>query len=74
MVKDDSIYIGHILDALDRIAEYSQDLTHEKFMTHPIYQDAIIRKLEITGEAVRHLSGIFTDKHPQIPLGMILWA
>ena len=46
-----------ILDAAKRIAVYVQDITEADFQTNPEKQDAVIRRIEIIGEAAVHLSG-----------------
>lgn len=67
MVKDDSLYIRHILDSLRRIESYSKNLSHHKFISEPLFQDAMIRQLEIVGEATKRLSKEFIMIHPTIP-------
>jgi uncharacterized protein with HEPN domain len=52
MKRDDSIYLRHILDAINRIEEYLQQVDDTTFFTHYLVQDGVIRQLEIIGEAV----------------------
>ena len=58
MARDDSIYIQHILDSISRIQMYCLEIDLEKFLQNPMLQDAVIRQLEIMGEATKHLCGI----------------
>ncbi len=51
MVKDDLAYIDHILDCIRKINEFSKWLTLKEFKTNELVQDAIIRNIEIIGEA-----------------------
>jgi uncharacterized protein with HEPN domain len=47
-----------ILDAIARIQRYVEGLTFEQFLADQKTVDAVVRNLEIIGEAVRHLSAI----------------
>lgn len=67
MKKDPSVFVGHILESIQLIEEYACNLTLQEFQKNRAIQDAIIRPLEIIGEAVKNLSGPFKAKHPEIP-------
>ncbi|NOZ56075.1 MAG: DUF86 domain-containing protein [Calditrichaeota bacterium] len=66
-VEDDRVFLWHILDAADAIHEYLSGLTRESFLRSRVVQDAVIRQLEVIGEATRHLSREFRSAHPAIP-------
>ncbi len=53
MIKDDTLYLRHILDAISRIEEYVGDMDHEAFMGTTLVQDGVIRQFEIIGEATK---------------------
>jgi uncharacterized protein with HEPN domain len=65
-VKDERIYLGHILDAINDIEEYTS-VGRDAFMAERMRQDAVIRKLEIIGEAVKQLSDATKGTRPEIP-------
>jgi uncharacterized protein with HEPN domain len=65
--KDDSIYLRHVLDAIFRIEEYTEDITHEYFLHSHLRQDGVIRQIEVIGEAVKKLSPELKGRHPEIP-------
>lgn len=65
-MKRDSVYLSHIRDATRRIQEYTQG-GQTAFMDSALIQDAVIRNLEIIGEATKALSPEFRAKHPSIP-------
>jgi uncharacterized protein with HEPN domain len=67
MHKDDSIYIEHIFNCLERILLYIKNIQEESFSEDYKTQDAVIRQLEIIGEAAKKISDIFKDKYPDIP-------
>ena len=65
-------YIEHILTAIERIFTYTQGVDHELFTNGGLIQDAVIRNLEIIGEASHRIATRFPDfaaLHPEIPLG-----
>jgi uncharacterized protein with HEPN domain len=66
-VKDDSVFLDHILDAIGQIGEYIAGLTFEEFLETRLVQDAVVRQLEIIGEATKSLSSYTTGKYPHIP-------
>ncbi len=64
-------YIEHILNAIARVFTYTQGVDHDLFMTDGLIQDAVIRNLEIIGEASHCIATRFPDfaaLHPEIPL------
>lgn len=66
MSKDVNIYIHHILLSVDRILEFTQGLTWEDFSKTFLVQDAVIRNLEIIGEASKKVAVAFKEAHPEI--------
>jgi uncharacterized protein with HEPN domain len=65
-VKDDSLYLSHIRDAIDRALGYTQG-GKTVFMGDGKTQDAVVRNLEIIGEAVKKLSDAARAGRPQVP-------
>ncbi len=64
-------YLGHILEAIDRIHEYLQDMDEVGFLANRMAQDAVIRNFEIIGEASRNIERVapeFVAAHPELPL------
>ncbi len=67
MTRDDTIYLRHILDAINRIEEYVAGLDHEAFMDSGLVQDGVIRQFEIIGEATKNLSSTLKERYPDVP-------
>jgi len=65
-VKDPLVYLKHIQDSIRKIELYTRR-GHKEFLHNTMVQDAVIRNLEVIGEAVRNLSGDFKKEHPEIP-------
>lgn len=65
-MKDDRIYLLHIRDAIDRVLDYIAG-GKAAFFGDRKTQDAVVRNLEVIGEAVKNLSENLRSEHPQIP-------
>ncbi len=65
-MRSDLTYLRHINDALADIKEYTAEGKRIFFDTKMI-QDAVIRNLEIIGEAVKNISHVTREQHPDIP-------
>ena len=68
--RDERLYLAEILEAIDRALEYTSD-GREAFFGDPKTQDAVVRNIEIIGEAVRGLSERTRQGHPEIPWSQI---
>ena len=66
IVKDETVYLKHIRDAIQRIESYTAK-GRKVFFHETMVQDAVIRNLEVIGEAVRNLSPEFQRRYPKIP-------
>lgn len=67
MKKDPEIFLQHISESIKLIDSFSKKLTKEKFTKNRLRQNAIVRELEIIGEAVKNLSPEFVERHKVIP-------
>lgn len=52
----DGVYLQHMLEACVRIIDYTREADREAFLSHSMLQDAVIRQLEIIGEAAKQVS------------------
>ena len=59
-------YLQHIRDAILRIGRYVNGLDETRFIADDKTQDAVIRNLEIIGEAVKNISNTAKKKHKNI--------
>ena len=63
-------YLGHILKAIGRIERYTEDMSEAMFLSSEMAQDAVLRNIEIIGEAsnnIRRVDSAFTARHGDIP-------
>lgn len=66
MSRSHKLYIDDILGAIVRIEKYTGKITFEKFSKDSLVQDAVIRNLEIIGEAVKRLPPEIKKRHPDV--------
>ncbi|HKP52623.1 MAG TPA: DUF86 domain-containing protein [Chloroflexia bacterium] len=62
----DQVYLTHIRDAIEKIESYVA-VGLEVFMNTSHWQDAVIRQLEIIGEATKRLSPALREQHNYVP-------
>ena len=67
MKKDNIIFIKHILQSIEKIEEFTSGFSKKQFLDSVLVQDAVLRRIEILGEASKNISGDFIAKHKDIP-------
>jgi uncharacterized protein with HEPN domain len=63
-------YLGHIQQAIGRIARYTAGMDEPAFLSDELVQDAVIRNIEIIGEAANNILRVnpaFAAQHDKIP-------
>lgn len=64
-------YLAHIIQATQRIHHYTEDIDEVGFLNNELVQDAVIRNIEIIGEASNNIDKYYQDfakLHPELPL------
>jgi uncharacterized protein with HEPN domain len=72
MKKDDTVYLRHILDAIQRIQEYLASTPYDQFLQDHLLQDGVVRQLEVIGEAASNVSEALQSAHPELPWGEMI--
>lgn len=65
------LYFQDILDSILKIEEFTKDFNFDQFQSDEKTVEAVIRKLEIIGEAVKNLPNETIENHPEIPWSKI---
>lgn len=65
--RTDRDFVSDIQEAIRRIGDYTSGMTYEAFLEDTKTQDAVIRNLEIIGEAAKNLSEQLRAKRADIP-------
>ncbi len=64
-MKDDSVYLRHILECIRRIEENTRPGREDFLQTHTL-QDAVLRNLQTLSESTQRLSPALKAQHPEI--------
>ena len=67
MKRDIRVYLEDIIESIEKIEEYTQLMDREEFLRKSQTQDAVLRRLEIIGEAVKHIPKKVRNNYPDIP-------
>ena len=66
MSRDYDAYLEDIREAVDRIQEYVQGITRDAFVAERMRFDAVIRNLEVIGEAVKQVPDSVRQNYPDV--------
>ena len=66
-MKDDTVYVAHILDSIKDIEEMTEGMDESDFLENKAVRLAVVKSLEIIGEASKNVSESFRKKHAAIP-------
>ncbi|MBE0431579.1 MAG: DUF86 domain-containing protein [Dehalococcoidia bacterium] len=67
MSKDPRVYVRYMLESIELIQRYTRGASRQDFLERTEMQDAVIRRLEIIGEAVKSLPVDFRERHGEMP-------
>ena len=74
MKRDYRVYLDDILESITLIESYTDKISQDKFLNSIETQDAVIRRLEIIGIAVKHIPEEIKNKSPKVPWNNIVGA
>ena len=66
-MKDDSAYLKHILQSANKIQRFTKNIGYEDFMKNDLIQSAVLREIEIIGEAAKYLGAETKNLNKEIP-------
>ena len=66
-MMDPLLYLDDILEAIGKIKRYTEGMSFDDFLGDEKTVDAVIRNLEIFGEAAKHIPDDFKALHPDVP-------
>lgn len=66
MLRESKLYLDDILESIEKIEGYTRNMSYEEFKKTPVVVDAVLRNLEIIGEAVKRLPIDVKRKHSEI--------
>jgi uncharacterized protein with HEPN domain len=71
MSRDPSLFLQDILDSAAKVQRYTAGLSQEAFEADGMAYDAVIRNLEVIGEAAKQVPQGLRDSAPEVPWRMI---
>lgn len=66
-MANEDLYLKNILESIDKIEQYIDGVNEKSFLSENMRQDAVIRQLEIIGEASRLLSDEIKEANSGVP-------
>lgn len=67
MKRNHKLFVKDILDGINKIEEFIGDMDFEKFMEDDKTKSAVVRKLEIIGEATKNIPKQVRQKYRELP-------
>ena len=66
MSRDESLYIGDLQESCEKILKFTKGMTYKDFVHDDLHFDAVLRNLEIIGEAVKNISEETRQNYPDV--------
>lgn len=67
MSRENGVFLEDIMESIQAIEKYTNDISEGQFHDNKQAQDAVVRRFEIIGDAVKNLDEDYKNKHPHIP-------
>ena len=67
MTRSVAILLEDMVESASQLREYTSDITFDEFAENRLVQDAVMRRIEIIGEAAKGIPEGFRAKHPAVP-------
>lgn len=64
--------VRHMLEAIDKVMAKTEGMDFEAFSEDPFFIDAVVRNIQVIGEAARKLPDAVRQQHPSIPRSDII--
>jgi len=69
--RNQKLFLNDIIESIEHINQFVKDLTYESFHTDEKTKSAVLRKIEVMGEAVKNLSPGIIAQNKNIPWSLI---
>jgi len=66
MSRDESLYLGDIQESCEKILRFTKGMTYKEFIHDELHFDAVLRNLEVIGEAVKNISEETRITYPNV--------
>ena len=58
--------VDHMIESINKIFSYTEDLGYEEFHNSGLVQDAVVKNFEVIGEAAYHITSELKEKYSNI--------
>jgi uncharacterized protein with HEPN domain len=65
-MSNDIVYLNYIFAAMEQIDRYTRGMSESEFLSRAMVQDAVVRQIELIGEAANCISAEFQSEHPKL--------
>ena len=72
MKKEIKIYLEHIIESIDLVQDSIKDMNKDEFCNDIHTQDAVIRRIQVIGQAAKNLPDDLKEDNPDIPWRKII--
>ena len=66
MSRDETLYLADIQESCEKVLKFTKGMTYKNFVNDDLHFDAVLRNLEIIGEAVKNISDETRQKYPEV--------
>jgi uncharacterized protein with HEPN domain len=66
MSRDETLFLSDIKESCEKVRKYAAGMTFTEFIGDDLHYDAVLRNLEIIGEAAKHIPMELQTKYPQV--------
>lgn len=66
MKKDPKVFLDHILECIELIEDYTKGKLKEDFLNSTELQDAVMRRIEVIGEAVKNIPDAIKNNYTEV--------
>ncbi|MBI5353180.1 MAG: DUF86 domain-containing protein [Chloroflexi bacterium] len=66
MSRDESLYLADIVECCEKVLKFTKGMAYKDFVHDDLHFDAVLRNLEIIGEAVKHIPEEIRKAYPHI--------
>jgi uncharacterized protein with HEPN domain len=70
--RDWTLFLQDMLDIIGKIGQYTSGMSFQDFLQDSRTQDAVVRNLEVLGEATRRIPPDIRERYPEIPWAQIV--
>jgi uncharacterized protein with HEPN domain len=65
--RDVTLYLADILENIDDAAQFISGLSFKEFSTNKLVANAVVRSIEVIGEATKHVPENIRTRKPEVP-------